>query len=226
MKKNAGLYLFVLSLFADLAGVYSKNETLEYVAKPLVVITLIFYFFSATSGFKSNLIKMIFAALVFSWIGDVMLMFESMNGNFFIFGLIAFLIAHVFYIFFFSKIKNDDQVKLKVGLVILVAVYYSGLMYLLYNYLGGMKIPVMVYGIIISTMFLLAIHMLFIKNKRAGRWMMLGALLFISSDSILAINKFYNSFESAGIFIMLTYGFAQLLITLGAVRYFISTSKQ
>jgi uncharacterized membrane protein YhhN len=82
-----------------------------------------------------------------------------------------------------------------------------------------MKIPVLVYGIVISVMFLLALHMLFIKNKEAGKLMMFGALLFIASDSILAINKFYESFEYAGIAIMLTYGIAQLLITLGAVRY-------
>ena len=88
-----------------------------------------------------------------------------------------------------------------------------------------MKIPVLVYGIVISIMFLLALHMLFVRNKEAGKLMMLGALLFVASDSILAINKFYSSFEYAGIAIMLTYGIAQLLITLGAVRY-ITTSKQ
>jgi uncharacterized membrane protein YhhN len=89
-----------------------------------------------------------------------------------------------------------------------------------------MKIPVLVYGVVISVMFLLALHMLFIKNREAGKMMMLGALLFIVSDSILAINKFYQPFEYAGIAIMLSYGIAQLLITLGAVRYITSTSKQ
>ena len=226
MKKNAGLYLFVISLFADLAGVYFKNEMLVYAAKPLVVITLIIYFLAATSGFKSNLIRLVFASLAFSWLGDVLLMFEPMNGNFFIFGLVAFLIAHLFYILFFLNIRRIEMVSLKTGLIILVIAYYTGLIFLLYNYLGEMKIPVMMYGIVISIMFLLAIHMLFIKNKKAGRLMMLGALLFISSDSILAINKFYDPFESTGIFTMLTYGFAQLFITLGAERYITSTSKQ
>ena len=68
-------------------------------------------------------------------------------------------------------------------------------------------------------MFLLAIHMLLIKNKRAGQWMMTGALLFILSDSILAINKFYQPFELAGFLIMVTYGFAQLFIVQGAIKY-------
>ena len=89
-----------------------------------------------------------------------------------------------------------------------------------------MKIPVLVYGIVISVMFLLSLHMLFVKNKEAGKLMMFGPLLFIASDSILAVNKFYEPFEYAGIAIMLTYGIAQLLITLGAVRYIISSSKR
>ena len=75
-------------------------------------------------------------------------------------------------------------------------------------------------------MLLLALHMLFIKNKEAGKLMMLGALLFVASDSILAINKFYQPFEMAGIYIMLTYGLAQLLITVGAARYILSISKR
>ena len=49
--------------------------------------------------------------------------------------------------------------------------------------------------------------------------MMIGALLFLISDSVLAINKFYLSFEWSGIIIMLTYGLAQFFIALGAIDY-------
>ena len=141
-------------------------------------------------------------------------------------GLLAFLFAHLRYIKFFSIVRMGERIKLKPGLILLVVVYYSGLIYLLFNDLHEMKLPVLVYGIVISVMFLLALHMLFIKNKEAGKQMMFGALLFIVSDSILAINKFYEPFEYAGIAIMLSYGIAQLLITLGAVKYITSTSKQ
>ena len=86
-------------------------------------------------------------------------------------------------------------------------------------WLGDMKLPVRIYGIVISFMLLLAMHMLFIKNKNAGLWMMSGAILFVISDSVLAINKFYQSFEMGGILVMLTYGVAQLFIIEGAIRY-------
>jgi len=213
-------------LITDLIGIYLKNDILVYVAKPLIAISLIVYFLSATWKFENGLMKIIARALTFSWLGDVVLMFESFNKNIFLIGLVSFLFAHLIYINFFSIVRAGEKIKLKTGLILLVVVYYSGLIFLLFNDLHEMKIPVLGYGIVISVMFLLALHMLFIKNKEAGKMMMLGALLFVASDSILAINKFYESFEFAGIAIMLTYGIAQLLITLGAVRYITSTSKQ
>jgi uncharacterized membrane protein YhhN len=45
-----------------------------------------------------------------------------------------------------------------------------------------------------------------------------GAALFVVSDSLLAVNRFYRPFALAGVFIMLTYGVAQFLMTTGALR--------
>jgi uncharacterized membrane protein YhhN len=105
-------------------------------------------------------------------------------------------------------------------------VYYVWFVYLLSPHLGEMKLPVRVYGVVISYMLIQALQVVKIKNTKAALLMISGAVLFIISDSILAINKFYTRFELAGIAIMTTYGIAQLLITLGAVRYITSTSKQ
>ncbi|MBL7710080.1 MAG: lysoplasmalogenase, partial [Chitinophagaceae bacterium] len=163
--------------------------------------------------------KWIIAALVFSWLGDVLLMFQQEQPIFFLLGLSAFLIAHIFYIIFFHQVRINEQVKSRWWLVAIVVVYYAVLVAVLYPKLGDMKVPVPVYGIVISFMLLLALHMLYIKNSKAGQLMMAGAVLFILSDSVLAINKFYQPFEAAGLVIMLTYGMAQLLITKGAIAY-------
>jgi uncharacterized membrane protein YhhN len=87
---------FAVALIADLIGIYLKNDILVYVAKPLIVITLIFYFLSATWKFENGLMKIIARALTFSWLGDIVLMFESFNKNVFLIGLLAFLFAHLF----------------------------------------------------------------------------------------------------------------------------------
>lgn len=165
-------------------------------------------------------------ALAFSWAGDVLLMFEPVNGNFFIFGLVTFLIAHIFYILFYENIARLENLKKNYSLFIPVILYYAALIYFLLPHLDEMRYPVVVYGLVISYMLIQALQIARIKNKRAAVWMIIGAVLFITSDSLLALNKFYSPFKYAGMAVMLTYGTAQLLITFGADRYISSGSKQ
>ena len=164
-------------------------------------------------------------ALFFSWLGDILLMFQEKDPLFFLLGLSSFLSAHIFYIIFFHRVRIKEKVKGNPWLLLIVAIYYVGLITLLSPYLGEMKMPVLIYGIVISLMFMLAMHMLSVSYKPAGQWMMAGALLFVITDSTLAINKFYQGFEIAGAVIMVTYGLAQLFITEGGVKYINSAER-
>lgn len=211
--------MYVSFLVVHLTGIYLDNEALKYFSKPLLVILLIAYFLLQTRIWNDSLKQWIITALFFSWVGDILLMFQEKDQIFFLLGLSSFLLSQIFYIKFFHSVRVRENIKSSILLFFIVVIYYAGLIFLLSPYLGKMKLPVQIYGIVISFMFLLALHMLFIKNKTAGRMMMNGALLFVLSDSILAINKFFQPFEMAGIIIMLTYGIAQLLITEGAIKY-------
>lgn len=226
MKKISLIVLFVIILFADLFAVYTNNESLRFITKPLLIPLLIAFFIFQTNGFASTLKKWIILALLFSWAGDVLLMFELTNGNFFIFGLVAFLIAHIFYILFYEYVIRLEGLERNYLFFIPVLIYYASLIYILSPHLGEMKLPVRIYGAVISYMLIQALHTSKIKSKEAAWLMITGAVLFIISDSILAINKFYEPLQYSGIAIMLTYGIAQLLITLGAIRYTTSTSNQ
>ena len=226
MKKQSWIILFSVILVIHLTGILLKNQLAEYVSKPMIVVLLTFYFISGTSQTNSVLKKWIITALLFSWIGDVLLLFQPKGSIFFLFGLSAFLLAHIFYIVFFHRIRVKENIRSNPWLLAIVVIYYVTLIIFLSPYLADMRLPVRIYGIVISFMFLLAMHMLFVKNKTAGRLMMIGALLFVISDSILAINKFYQSFEIAGVAIMLTYGLAQLFIVEGAAQYITSVDKE
>ncbi len=226
MKKQYWLILFLFVLGAHLTGIQLNNESLQYISKPLLLPVLGFYFLFETKGTASSLKKWIVLALFFSWAGDILLIFVARDELFFLLGLASFLLAHIFYIIFFHQVRIKDAVKGNPWLLVIVVIYYGALISWLSPYLGEMKIPVRIYGIVISFMFMLAMHMLAIKNKTAGKWMMGGALLFVISDSVLAINKFYTSFDSAGLMIMLTYGLAQLFIVKGATGYINAGDKE
>ena len=226
MNKKFWIIIYLAVLAIDLYAVYTVNQTIRYITKPLLMPLLVVYFTTNTKPFASSLKKWIVLALLFSWLGDLMLMFESANGNFFIFGLVAFLLAHIFYILFYENVLRLESVKKNYLWFIPVLIYYTVLIYVLSPHLGDMKLPVRIYGIVISYMLIQALQVGKIKNPVAAALMIAGAMLFITSDSILALNKFYKQFEYAGILIMITYGIAQLLITMGAVKYIGSTSIQ
>jgi len=226
MNKRFWIIIYFLVLIVDLFAVYNGNETLRYIAKPLLMPLLTIYFLAETNTFNSPFKKWIVLALIFSWTGDVLLMFEAISSNFFIFGLVAFLIAHIFYILFFENVIRNERLSKNYWWFLPVIIYYIALIYFLSPNLGDMNLPVRIYGIVISYMLIQALQTGRIKDFGAATLMIAGAVLFITSDSIFAINKFYESFEYAGIAIMLTYGIAQLLIALGAVKYISSASKQ
>jgi len=226
MKKSIWISLFVVVFLPDLFAVYTNNETLRYITKPWLMPLLVLFFIFNTISFSSSLKKWIVIALLFSWLGDILLMFESANSNFFIFGLIAFLLGHIFYIVLFDQVRLREKFKQSLFPLLPIAVYYILLISLLQPNLGGMQKPVSIYGLVISIMLSFAIDLWKLKDKTTAFLIIFGAVLFITSDSLLAINKFYKQFEYAGIAVMSTYGLAQLLITVGATRYITSTSKQ
>ena len=219
MNRTLWLVLFFIIMAVDIFAIATDNNDLRWFTKPLIIPMLIGYLVSSLTVIKFREYKWVIAALVFSWGGDVLLMLEFKDSNFFIYGLVSFLVAHVCYIYFFQVVKRKEKIKTSWLFVLPVLVYYAGLITFLFPYLKDLKIPVIVYGAVISTMLGFALHMLAMKNKNAAMSMLVGAILFIISDSVLAINKFYKPFEGAGIVIMLTYAFAQLLIVIGVIKY-------
>ena len=219
MKRTIWLVLFIAFTAADIFLIISNIDDNRWFTKIFIMPMLAGYLIASLESNKTIIFKWTITALIFSWAGDVLLMLEPQNNIFFIFGLVAFLIAHICYINFFKIVKHKEKIRTNWLLVVPIVVYYLSLIILLFSYLGNLKLPVIIYGFVISTMFALALHMQQLSQRKAGMSMMLGAILFIISDSVLAINKFYQQFDLAGVIIMLTYALAQLLIVLGAVRY-------
>ncbi len=226
MSKRYRIIIFFIILVADLVAVQGQYKIAEYFIKPLIIIWLIAWFVLQLRYIRNSLKKWIIFALFFSWLGDMLLMFHLEDPLFFLLGLSSFLVAHIFYIIFFHFVRIKEMVKSRWYLLLIVALYYAIVVAILSPYLGDMKLPVRIYAVVISFMFLLAIHMLFIKNKTTGLWMMAGAILFVVSDSLLAFNKFYQPFEMAGLFVMSTYGLAQLFLAEGGIRYISSDYKE
>jgi uncharacterized membrane protein YhhN len=156
---------------------------------------------------------------VFSVAGDTLLLFANTNELFFILGLCAFLVAHLFYICTFHQIRTTHHIAGKWYVAIIVAVYYFLIINFLLPHLGGLKYPVIVYGLVISFMLLVAMHLYDLEDNLTARYLLTGAIFFVISDSVLALNKFYQSYTWGGWIIMITYVLAQWLLVKGLTRY-------
>lgn len=225
MKKQIWLLAFIAALLADITGIITGNETIEWISKPLILPFLFLYFYTALNTLQQGFKKWVYLALFFSWCGDVLLMFQRQNELFFLLGLSAFLLAHIFYILFFHFIRIYEGIRSNALYLVIVVIYYGLLIGWLSPYLAQFKIPVRVYGVVITVMLIMAMHLTGLKNRKAGRMILAGAILFVISDSVLAVNQFYQAFSAAGILIMLTYGAAQLFIVKGAIEYLRGTGK-
>ena len=210
---------FIVLTLIDIAGIISNFKILHYIAKPLLIPALILLLLFSTTPIAPYK-KLIVTALFFSWLGDVFLLVENMNPLFFIFGLVCFLSTHIFYIIYFLRIPSSNISLLKRQPVLIASVICYGitLVWFLFPYLGDLKIPVMVYAAVICTMLLCSLHIYFKVNKPANSLFLSGALLFVLSDSLLAVNKFYQPFAFAGVCIMLTYCAAQYFIVNGFIK--------
>jgi uncharacterized membrane protein YhhN len=208
-------FLFWLLALLDVVGVAANIEPLHFVVKPLLIPALLLLLFFTKSTVPGK--GLLLTGLFFSWLGDVFLLFEYKHKLFFIFGLASFLTTHIFYIVYFLRIRSEKTSLLKKQpvLIALVLAYGITLVWQLYPHLGDLKLPVMVYAAVICSMLLCSLHVFLKVNKRSAAFYLLGAAAFVISDSLLAINKFYQPFAYAGVLIMLTYCAAQFFIVTG-----------
>jgi uncharacterized membrane protein YhhN len=221
MKKIAW-FSFLLVCVGEIISLVADIEILQTICKPLIIVTLILSYLATVPSEDRS--RTLLVALFFSGAGDVLLMLRDDGGSFFMMGLIAFLISHVFYIFTYRQHQHSDsenglQGIQKVRLAFPIILSGTGLVFVLYPVLGDLKIPVMVYAIVLVVMTLNALLRLG-KTPPPSFWMVfVGALLFMASDSLLAINKFLTPLPFGSLWVMTTYMSAQFLIVKGLIAH-------
>jgi uncharacterized membrane protein YhhN len=205
------LLLSAGALAAGLAlswGEYRGPRALIYAAKPLATLLILALAWLAPPGADPQVARWILAGLVFSLAGDVLLMLPSDQ---FKAGLASFLVAHLCYIAAFTS-EGGFQLAPLVLAPLLVAV---GLVYRrLAPGLGALRIPVIVYILVIVVMAWQAIARCAVVPGAGPQLAAAGALLFATSDSVLALARFQGPFRGSQALVYASYFAAQWLIAL------------
>jgi uncharacterized membrane protein YhhN len=152
-------------------------------------------------------------ALAFSSLGDALLDFDPERH--FVKGLLAFLVAHFIYILLFVRnwTRPLRPKGWQLALVGAVLIYSLMLSLWLSPSLGAVAGPVMLYVCVITVMAVSAILARFSKP-----WVYTGVILFLISDSILAVDKFKSPAPLRGYLVWATYYLAQCGIAIGFLR--------
>jgi uncharacterized membrane protein YhhN len=220
--KKISLALFLLVSVGELTSQVVDLPWLHTMCKPALLPLLLVYYVVSAREAGGSMSMLVVAALVLSWLGDVLLMGEGQS--FFIFGLVSFLLAHVTYILAYRQHQQADDSKalrgiqkIRYGFPLVFA--GVGLVMILYPRLSDLRIPVMVYAGVITVMTLTGLFRFGRTNASSFAQVFAGAILFMMSDSLLAVNKFLEPLAYSGLWIMLTYLAAQWFIVRGLLAH-------
>lgn len=213
----ACINLYLVAGMVHIVMMAAGNDQMVLLTK-YALMPLLWLYVITSAGFVRK-VWLLSLALAFSWLGDIFLLYVAGNPMNFTAGLASFLVAHIFYIACFLQMTETRVTTLQLKMVIPFAVFCIALLAILYPSLGDMRLPVIAYGMVITSMGIAALHRLGKTSRYSFGFVFTGALLFIASDSLIAVNKFLSPFNSAPYLIMLTYIAAQYLIVSGCVLH-------
>jgi uncharacterized membrane protein YhhN len=150
--------------------------------------------------------KLLFGGLLLSAAGDVILDID--RTGLFVPGLAAFLLAHVLYIAAFLRERAFSPAR--IAPLVLLAIYAGVLAWLLRDVPGDKIVPVMAYLVVITAMAMSSLLM-----RRGHPLIIVGALVFVASDTIIAINRFLAPIPNSMLYNIGVYFCAQYLIVAG-----------
>ena len=215
------LVLFLIDAIIHIFGIVKENQKIIYCTKPLLMILLAAYYTLGTIALNTFDWLMLVAILC-GCSGDTFLMFKD-NDKYFLLGMLSFMLGHIFYIISFTLYIGVDMILFPVlGLLLflptLIILYFTFPRFK--DKMGDMKIPVMVYMGVIMTMNLFTIFRLSKIGLFCPCFFLtyLGSVLFILSDSLIAVNIFDDKkVKNVRIYIMVTYILGQFLIAQGVL---------
>ena len=198
--KSIPTKLFILFAAIFISSILLKPYPLSWLVKLLPMAVLIFV---TRQQVKTKAERLFLFGLAFSALGDFFLDYDRVNW--FIFGLGSFLVAHLFYMLSLKPVKF-----IRKPVIALYILYGVAMFSLITPGLGELFLPVLVYMLV-----LLLMGITTLISDKSNKWLIAGGCCFVFSDSLIGIDKFYQSIPYAHIWIMISYYAAQYSLVRG-----------
>jgi len=125
-----------------------------------------------------------------------------MKEQYFVYGLGSFLLAQLMFAFIFYKLSNG-KLYFKPLLILIVVGVFSYRTFL--PLLGELAVPVAIYNICILLMCWQGVNAYLSRRDTVGLALAIAAVLFVFSDTMIAVNKFIQPFDLSSVLILSTY---------------------
>ncbi|MBQ0141159.1 MAG: lysoplasmalogenase [Kurthia sp.] len=210
-------YLFLLGAIFALIYIFFVPDysplLFSIFIKIMPLICLLAFLLLLPDAFNSSFKRWLTLGLFFCMLGDATL-------HWFLIGLTFFLLGHLFYIVAFLRIQEKPPSKWAMLILLFYGIILAA--WIIGNVLRSgniiLSIAIIFYVAVILTMVWAALQ----TNITT---ILMGALLFLLSDSILALNMFVTDIHYSTLLIMTTYYIAQFMFTISVPKHFVIRTK-
>ena len=202
---------FVSGSIAILSRYLGWHTNVFYISKPLTTALILVPVLFLVPNSESAYVPLIVGGLAFALLGDILLM---LSEDRFVLGIGSFAATHVLYLAAFIvaaglALINPSTIPLIIFAVIMMRFLWPGVR-------KSLQIPVLAYIVLITVMTAQAIGAALHSEGSGLAIAAAGVVLFLASDSMLAIDRFRVPFKAAQALVLATYWLGQWLIALSA----------
>lgn len=216
MNQKIVIGFYILAGSLNLISHIIEAPAIAQTSKVALMPILIYLVFVMARGVVTMPRLLLAAGLVCSWGGDILLLNDS--EGFFLGGLGMFLVAQVIYTIVLSR-SSFGKLQIKIKALLPILSLGVVLMVVLIPNTGAFTVPVVAYSLCILSMVSAARLRKGHTTDESYRYAFYGAVLFVVSDALIAVNKFTLEIPMASFCIMATYIVAQLLIVKGVMSH-------
>jgi alkenylglycerophosphocholine hydrolase len=213
--------------------VYWRNwHKLQPYSKPLAMMTIIFWTLSLFEWQMNLPVLLLILAQVFCLAGDVFLLFSD---RWFMAGLVAFLIGHLFYLGLMASLLATG---LASGAIVSFSplIIFMGVMGLVVAMMVFLRVfkpafnakdssselwlAVQVYALVLSSMMVVSYMLVLARSEFTWIFMLVpvGGALFFASDFMLAYDRFVKENALLRLLVWITYHSAQICLAWGFIN--------
>lgn len=221
---NGLVFIVIGGFLLDWLAVAFELLRIKPITKILAMGLLISWTIIFSLGNQGLMVILLLLAQFFGLLGDIFLLLRK---KWFLWGLGAFLVGHLFYLAlivtqFLGMTPNFELDIIQFLFLCLIVVGWFGILMgfshvvkVLNNRI--LSVGVKVYSWLLSSMTALAFFLLVVASHQHSVFLMisLGTLLFLISDSLLAYNRFVKRIPRGQLWVRITYHLAQFSLAFG-----------